>query len=85
MDLPSFLTVLLVVVVIGSAGVLALRRRHGRRGTSMRIVDPHSLAVEPDLSAHGQLPVVPPAPMHPRGQKFDPPSTASGAHRPGTR
>lgn len=80
MDLPSFLIGLLPVIAIGFVCVVAFRRRHDRRrSASPLIVNPYTLAVEPDANAVGQLPVVQPAPQTTTTQTFDPRAAAADA------
>jgi len=85
MDLPSFLLGLLPVVAIGFVSVVAFRRRHDRRESSPLILNPYTLAVEPDANALGHLPVVQPAPSTTNSQKVDTPSVQPDANDPGTR
>ena len=72
MDLVSFLLGLLPVVTVGFVCVVAFRRRRRDRssGSSPLVVNPYTLAMEPDADARGSLPVVQPAPQHTTGQKF---------------
>jgi hypothetical protein len=62
MDLPSFLIGLLPVVAIGFVCVVAFLRRHDRKHASPMILNPYTLAIEPDADALGHLPGVQPAP-----------------------
>lgn len=72
MDLPAFLIGLLPVAVIGFVCVVAFRRRKRDRssGSSPLIVNPYTLAIEPDADARGSLPIVQPAPPTTTSQKF---------------
>lgn len=78
MDLPSFLIGLLPMIAIGFVCVVAFRRRHDRRGTSPLILNPYTLAVEPDADAHGHLPVVQPAPPTTNSRTMDASSVGLG-------
>lgn len=64
MDLASFLVGLLPVLGVGAVCVVAFRRRRRYRGegSSLLVVNPYTLAVEPDADARGSLPVVQPDP-----------------------
>ena len=72
MDLVSFFLGLLPVVTIGFVCVVAFRRRRRDRsaGSSPLVVNPYTLALEPDVDARGSLPVVQPAAQNTTGQKF---------------
>lgn len=64
MDLPAFLLGLMPIVVIGFVSVVAFRRRKRDQssGSFPLIVNPYTLAIQPDADARGSLPVVQPAP-----------------------
>lgn len=70
--MPSFLLGLLTVAVIGFIGVVTFRRRRRDRssGGSWLIINPYTLAIEPDADARGSLPVVQPAPPTTTSRKF---------------
>ena len=74
MDLPSFLIGLLPVIVIGFVGAVAFRRRHERDRASPLILNPYTLAIEPDADTLGHLPVVQPAPGTTSSRTIDTPS-----------
>lgn len=81
MDLPAFLLGLLPVVAVGFAGIVAFRRRRDRDKKSPLILNPYTLAVEPDDNALGHLPIVQPAPGVTTSQRVDVPGPSNGAGR----
>lgn len=85
MDLPSFLLGLLPTIAIGFVCLVAFRRRHDRGGTSPLILNPYTLAVEPDADAHGHLPVVQPTPATTSSQTTDTSSIGFGTDNLGPR
>jgi len=83
MDLPSFLLGLLPTIAIGFVCVVTFRRRHDRGGTSPLILNPYTLAVEPDADARGHLPLVQPAPATTSSQTMDTSSIGLGTDNVG--
>lgn len=84
MDLPSFLIGLLPVVAIGFVSVVAFRRRRDRRGFPL-ILNPYTLAVEPDATALGHLPVEQPAPPSTSSRKVGTSSQQADTNSPEVR
>ena len=75
MHLSSFLIGLLPVLGVGFVCVVAFRRRH--RTSSPLIVNPYTLAVEPDADALGRVPVVQPMPPTTTSQTTRSPSDSN--------